>query len=184
MTSAETEAAAPAISSNLPFPIKVAGSGRSRRWVNSPAICAPALLASVRSSSSDSSDVKSGESAGKVVVDDEAPTLAAWSRAACALRVMPRLFPAPPLLRNSTPTRKARSCCSDGLRTALSSFRELPRPFNLESSLRKQTHFTLRCRRRSWRSLLPLAAPDPIPLVSAPRGDGPRAKLPPSKSRA
>jgi hypothetical protein len=48
--------------------------------VNSPAICAPALVASARSSSSDSSDVKSelksGESVGKND-DDEAATLLA-----------------------------------------------------------------------------------------------------------
>jgi hypothetical protein len=39
--------------------------------VNSPAICAPALEASERSSSSDSSELKSGESVGRAEDDDE-----------------------------------------------------------------------------------------------------------------
>src|SRR5580692_8008021 len=70
MTSAETEAAAPAISSSFPLPISVAGSGRSLRCVNSPTISAPALDAKVRNSSSESSDVNSdlnseANSAGK-----------------------------------------------------------------------------------------------------------------------
>jgi len=69
--------------SSLPLPISVAGSGRSRRCLNSPAICAPALAASERSSSSDSSELKSGESVGRDddeeedKDDDEAATLVA-----------------------------------------------------------------------------------------------------------
>src|SRR6202035_1214135 len=54
------DAAAPAISSNLPAPIKVAGSGRSRRCRISPTTFAPAVSASVRSSARDSSASNSG----------------------------------------------------------------------------------------------------------------------------
>src|SRR5271157_6193735 len=72
-------------------------------------------------------------------------------------------FPAPPAarpwVRNSTPTRNARSCCSDGFSTALALFREpigeffreVSRRLTLESSRRKQTHFTPRYRRPSSR---------------------------------
>src|ERR1700722_19916631 len=91
MRSAETEGAGPAISSNLPLPISVAGSGRSLRCVNSPTISAPALLASSLNSSSDSLELKSGESVGRESDedgDDEAATLAACARAACAPEVM------------------------------------------------------------------------------------------------
>src|ERR1039458_1246630 len=74
--------------------------------------------------------------------------------------------PARPLVRNSTPTRNARSRCSDGFSTALGSFRELflelSRLLSLESSRRKQTHFILRwCRERNSRSPRPPATPPP-----------------------
>src|SRR5208282_2717743 len=180
ITSAETDAAAPAISSSLPLPMSVAGSGRSLRWLNSPAISAPALAASVRSSSSESSDVKSGLKSGSAgrEEDGEAATLVAWSRAACAPGVMAAdlpAWPARPRVRNSTPTRNARSRCSDGFRTALGSFRELFREIfrkvfrdlscglsrrpKLESSRRKQTHFTLR-----YPKLAPASKPLPETL--------------------
>src|SRR5208282_441790 len=90
--------------------------------------------------------------------------------------------PARPLVRNSTPTRNARSCCSDGFSTALGSFRELfcelflelSRLLSLESSRRKQTHFILRwCRERNSRSPPPPGTPPP---TSHPCGCGLRAK--------
>src|SRR5271168_1111185 len=64
--------------------------------------------------------------------------------------------PERPLLRNSTPTRNARSRRSDGFGTIFGAFRELfaelfsglSRPFNLESSRRKQAHFILQCQKR------------------------------------
>ena len=80
--SAETEAVAPAISSNFPLPISVAGSGRSRCCRNSPTISAPALTARDRNSSSDSSALNSGTSGAFV-----ATGLLEVSRAACAAAV-------------------------------------------------------------------------------------------------
>src|SRR6266567_4865230 len=53
--SAPVEAATPAISSTLPAPLSVAGSGRARRCKSSAAISAPALETSSRNSARDSS---------------------------------------------------------------------------------------------------------------------------------
>src|ERR1035438_1627684 len=142
---------------------------------------APALVASARSSSSDSSELKSGESAGRVDDndDDEAATLVAWSRAAWApaVRLAECFFAVRPWLRNSTPTRNARSCRSDGFSTAFGSFRELfrelPRLLSLESSRCKQSHFILQCRQVGSESKPLLETPR---LTLRPRGCGLRAR--------
>lgn len=140
MTSAETEAAAPLISSSFPLPIRVAGSGRSRCCRNSPAICAPALVARDRNSSRDSSALNSG------IRGAFAPgaTLVVASRAACAPGVSDAFAPAPGRrVRYSSPTRNARSrgsgfgCDGLGDRPA--------RPGTLESELRKWETPSLRC---------------------------------------
>src|SRR5208282_844962 len=79
--------------------------------------------------------------------------------------VFPARTPARPRLRNSTPTRNARSRRSDGFSTALGSFRELlselSRLLSLESSRRKQTHFILQYRKRSLGPPPPHVIPPP-----------------------
>src|SRR5436190_3871613 len=105
--SAEADAAARAISCNFPRPIRVAGSGLSRRCRNSPAISAPALMAKDRNSSNDSC----GLNLRAVTCLAAAPLLCA-SRAAIApsVRDAPLGMPArDERLLYSIPTKKARS---------------------------------------------------------------------------
>ncbi len=119
-TSASTEAAAPAISSSLPAPTSVAGSGRSRRCRISPTTLAPALSASARSSASDSSASNSGMlglALDLAAVPAFEGCIAAASREADAWAVTVPFAPLRPRVRTSTPTRKARSCC-DSLRSS------------------------------------------------------------------
>ena len=66
--SGAVDATAPFSSSSLPLPISVAGSGLGRRCSISPAMSAPALVASSRSSAIDSSG---GEATVLVIVDME-----------------------------------------------------------------------------------------------------------------
>ena len=145
MTSADTDAAAPLISSNFPLPIRVAGSGRSRCCRNSPATWAPALVASDRNSSRDSSALNSGIRGALV----PGATLVDASRAACAPAVSDAFASAPARrVRYSSPTRNARSrgsefgCDDLGDRPA--------RPGALESERRKEKTPSLRYLRAPW----------------------------------
>src|SRR5664280_47989 len=150
--SASVEAIAPCNSSSLPLPINVAGSGRSRRCSISPATEAPALRVSSRSSSSASSG-KASECASA------ADTAAAALRAIFALGgrgdCASDLRSGGPLrnrrLENSTPTRKARSCCGPvvALRSRCASYAKTSEFSSLPGRLRRAIlTFRLCCRRR------------------------------------
>ena len=107
----------------LPPPIKVAGSGRSRRCRISPTTSAPALSASVRSSASDSSASNSGMLglALDLAVPPPADGIAAASRAAeaCAVTV-PLAYcghgcahPGQPRTRARAPNHHGRRACRE-----------------------------------------------------------------------
>ena len=117
-TPASAILAAAAISSTLPRPIRVAGSGRSRRCNTSPTTTAPALVVSSRSSASDSSALNgtAWSSASRRRVFEADLACCAWGGMRAVLRAESSSRIGSALgdracgrLRNSTPTRKARS---------------------------------------------------------------------------